>query len=133
MGVHSVVGSPRVLNNAICVTRRQPRRLGRNPNRYGLGESGAATADARGHIGLVAAVVAMDVEQGPASGKNDADVAVELSWHDVRYEVPLKDGTSKVIIDNASGNAKPGELLVIMGGSGGGKSTMLGYRTASRR
>ncbi|CEO95409.1 ABC transporter domain-containing protein [Plasmodiophora brassicae] len=67
----------------------------------------------------------MDVEQGPASGKNDADVAVELSWHDVRYEVPLKDGTSKVIIDNASGNAKPGELLVIMGGSGGGKSTML--------
>lgn len=52
-----------------------------------------------------------------------------LKWTDVVYSVDIKDKdgtqTTKEILHGVSGYANPGELLVIMGPSGAGKTTLM--------
>jgi len=55
-----------------------------------------------------------------------------LEWSSVTYTIKVKSGkvfkpefTDKTILDGVSGVARPGELLSIMGPSGGGKTTLL--------
>ncbi|GMF25051.1 unnamed protein product [Phytophthora lilii] len=51
-----------------------------------------------------------------------------LEWRDLALRVPIANepgATEKVILHDANGVAKPGELLAIMGPSGAGKSSLL--------
>ncbi|KAK8685689.1 hypothetical protein V6N13_041686 [Hibiscus sabdariffa] len=52
-----------------------------------------------------------------------------LKFEDVTYKVPVKDGkkseTNKYILHGITGLVHPGELLALMGPSGGGKTTLL--------
>jgi ABC-type bacteriocin/lantibiotic exporter with double-glycine peptidase domain len=62
---------------------------------------------------------------------------LSLSWHNVKIRAEPKErlcrkkkGISpqtKVIIDNISGSAHPGEFISIIGASGAGKTTLLNY------
>ena len=52
---------------------------------------------------------------------------ITLTWKNLSASV--KD---KVIVDNISGYAKPGEMLAIMGPSGAGKTTLLSMITGKR-
>ncbi|KAF5670566.1 ATP-binding protein subfamily G (WHITE) member PDR [Fusarium heterosporum] len=47
-----------------------------------------------------------------------------FQWHDVCYEVKIKDETRK-ILDHVDGWVKPGTLTALMGVSGAGKTTLL--------
>jgi ABC-type glutathione transport system ATPase component len=62
------------------------------------------------------------------SAAADADPRALLTWEDVRVTVASgrPPGASDVrILDGISGYARPGEVLAIMGPSGGGKTTLL--------
>ena len=57
---------------------------------------------------------------------------MRLEWYDLRVVKTIHSGRfykrtteDKVIIDGVSGIAEPGELLAIMGPSGGGKTSLL--------
>ncbi|KAI8821334.1 ABC-2 type transporter-domain-containing protein [Fimicolochytrium jonesii] len=53
---------------------------------------------------------------------------MEIYWEDIRYGVSVGSGKTKgtkEILKGDTGRAKPGELIAIMGGSGGGKTTLL--------
>ena len=58
-----------------------------------------------------------------------------MSWSDVKIvAMPPKGrcgsaakGEPKVILDNVSGSAMPGQFLSIIGASGAGKTTLLNY------
>ncbi|KRX09321.1 P-loop containing nucleoside triphosphate hydrolase [Pseudocohnilembus persalinus] len=52
--------------------------------------------------------------------------SVRLDFVDVTVEVPIKGGTKR-ILNKVSGYVKPGEILYIMGPSGGGKTTLLDF------
>lgn len=53
-----------------------------------------------------------------------------LEWRDLTLQVSIKNpqtkqSEAKTILNQATGTAKPGEVLMIMGPSGAGKSTLL--------
>ncbi|KAJ3220188.1 hypothetical protein HDU67_005514 [Dinochytrium kinnereticum] len=53
-----------------------------------------------------------------------------VNWTNVGYSVPTPEskkgkGPEKVILNNMTGAAEPGQIIAIMGGSGAGKSTFL--------
>jgi ABC-type multidrug transport system permease subunit len=48
-----------------------------------------------------------------------------IHWENVSYEVPLKKGETKEILNNIDGWVKPGTLTVLMGATGAGKTTLL--------
>lgn len=52
----------------------------------------------------------------------DAVEPVTLAWKSIRISVRQ---TGRVLLDNVSGFAKPGQLLALMGASGSGKTTLL--------
>lgn len=51
-------------------------------------------------------------------------ISVSLSWEEISYTVKTHHGSSE-ILKRVSGYANPGELLVIMGSSGSGKTSLL--------
>lgn len=53
--------------------------------------------------------------------------SIRLDFKDVCYEVTLKGGKKKTILNNVSGYVLPGEILYIMGPSGGGKTSLLDF------
>ncbi|KAJ6631165.1 ABC transporter CDR4 [Mycena sp. CBHHK59/15] len=46
-------------------------------------------------------------------------------WKDVCYDIKLKDGSDRRLLDNVDGWVKPGTLTALMGVSGAGKTTLL--------
>ena len=54
------------------------------------------------------------------------DNTVRLDFKDICFDVDVK-GKKKRILNNISGYVNPGEILYIMGPSGGGKTTLLDF------
>lgn len=50
--------------------------------------------------------------------------ALHLTWKNIKYEVKIKNETKEILHD-ISGEARPGEMLALMGSSGAGKTTLL--------
>jgi len=52
---------------------------------------------------------------------------LEISWRNLSYTIADKNSDSgrKVVLDNVSGDAKPGRLLAIIGPSGAGKTSLI--------
>ena len=95
--------------------------------------------------------VKVEIDLGPQTGSSASmEVAIEepgkplensrrlkLEWYDLNLVAQTKEGffrgevTEKKILNNISGVANPGELLSIMGPSGGGKTSLL--NSLSRR
>jgi ATP-binding cassette subfamily G (WHITE) protein 2 (SNQ2) len=48
-----------------------------------------------------------------------------FTWQDVCYDVTVKAGTQRRLLDNVHGYVKPGTLTALMGESGAGKTTLL--------
>jgi len=70
--------------------------------------------------------------------KSSAPLRLRLEWTNVSLQKNIKEGSffrsktsQKQILKDLSGAAEPGELLAIMGPSGGGKTSLL--NTLSRR
>eukprot|EP00732_Lithocolla_globosa_P002455 Lithocolla_globosa_v1_NODE_1615_length_2446_cov_108.467169.p1 type:complete len:653 gc:universal NODE_1615_length_2446_cov_108.467169:1985-27(-) len=62
---------------------------------------------------------------GSKENLHDPIQRIQLSWHEIEVEVPLKHNRTRKILRNCYGTARPGEVLAIMGASGGGKTTLL--------
>jgi ABC-type lipoprotein export system ATPase subunit len=61
----------------------------------------------------------------PEEGKIAPVTPNLLAWHRLCCSYKMKSGEDKVTLSNASGAMRQGELVAIMGASGGGKSTLL--------
>jgi ATP-binding cassette subfamily G (WHITE) protein 2 len=60
-----------------------------------------------------------------ASVAPSSSSTVSLVWKDLTYQVKLKKGEKKTILDNVAGYVQGGRLVAMMGPSGSGKSTLL--------
>ncbi|KAJ3119298.1 ATP-binding cassette sub- G member 2 [Physocladia obscura] len=66
--------------------------------------------------------VKVDDDLPPISSENSS----EIRWKNVTYTVPYgKTKEPKVLLKNATGYVRQGQMVAIMGGSGAGKSTLL--------
>jgi ABC-type Mn2+/Zn2+ transport system ATPase subunit len=48
-----------------------------------------------------------------------------FTWEHINYDIALRDGTRRRLLDNVTGYVKPGTLTALMGESGAGKTTLL--------
>ncbi|SPJ89757.1 probable ABC1 transport protein [Fusarium torulosum] len=78
---------------------------------------------AMAHIGPVVTAERTRSRTNGAGGMLQEQTSV-FQWHDVCYEVKIKDETRK-ILDHVDGWVKPGTLTALMGVSGAGKTTLL--------
>ncbi|XP_054798832.1 ABC transporter G family member 22-like [Prosopis cineraria] len=62
---------------------------------------------------------------------------IHLKFEDVKYNVPLRgeksSGEGKYILHGITGSVRPGEILALMGPSGGGKTTLLNILSGRTR
>ncbi|KIW28533.1 hypothetical protein, variant 2 [Cladophialophora immunda] len=56
-----------------------------------------------------------------------------LTWEKVTYDITLRDGSQRRLLDNITGYVKPGTLTALMGESGAGKTTLLNALAARLR
>ncbi|KAJ7512027.1 ABC-2 type transporter-domain-containing protein [Mycena galericulata] len=67
---------------------------------------------------------------GGVSSKRPEDVKIPpqkkiFLWKDVCYDIKLKDGSDRRLLDHVDGWVRPGTLTALMGVSGAGKTTLL--------
>lgn len=48
-----------------------------------------------------------------------------FTWEHINYDIALRDGTRRKLLNNVTGYVKPGTLTALMGESGAGKTTLL--------
>ena len=56
---------------------------------------------------------------------HDEHTGLKIQWVHITYSIKLRNRTVKRILNNVTGEARPAELMYIMGPSGSGKSTAL--------
>ncbi|KAL4182814.1 hypothetical protein AMTRI_Chr11g95030 [Amborella trichopoda] len=67
-----------------------------------------------------------DLESGNHNKiKSEPTYPISLKFTDVKYQVGKNGGEEKYILHGVTGSAQPGEVLALMGPSGGGKTTLL--------
>lgn len=99
----------------------------------------------RGHTPVSIQEKACDEETG-AVGGNHAQIAEKavdasdtiqrqtaiFSWRNVCYDIKIKRGEEKRILDHVDGWVKPGTLTALVGVSGAGKTTLLDVLAARK-
>ncbi|KAJ7207127.1 ABC-2 type transporter-domain-containing protein [Mycena pura] len=73
------------------------------------------------------------LDEKPSAGmsnKRDKDIKIPpqkkiFMWKDVCYDIKLKDGSDRRLLDHVDGWVKPGTLTALMGVTGAGKTTLL--------
>ncbi|KAJ7057894.1 ABC-2 type transporter-domain-containing protein [Mycena amicta] len=66
--------------------------------------------------------------KAPAKGPDEVKIPRQTKifmWKDVCYDIKLKDGSDRRLLDHVDGWVKPGTLTALMGVSGAGKTTLL--------
>lgn len=82
-------------------------------------EKGGATDEERGAVDSRGAEEKLRTDSGDSiSVPMMTDV---FTWKDVQYDVTLKKGETRRLLDNISGFVAPGKLTALMGESGAGK------------
>ncbi|KAJ7057874.1 ABC-2 type transporter-domain-containing protein [Mycena amicta] len=67
-------------------------------------------------------------ERAPARREDEIKIPRQTKvfmWKDVCYDIKLKDGSDRRLLDHVDGWVKPGTLTALMGVSGAGKTTLL--------
>lgn len=59
---------------------------------------------------------------------NAAELRVRISFRNVYFRVVTREDTTLEILKNVSGHCLPGRVLSIMGPSGAGKTTLVGFK-----
>ncbi|TPX34351.1 hypothetical protein SmJEL517_g02928 [Synchytrium microbalum] len=73
-----------------------------------------------------AAYYAKEVQVAESKIEKFAEDSITLQWRNVGYALPKGRGKEpKRILKNLSGDARPGEVIAILGGSGAGKTSLL--------
>jgi ATP-binding cassette subfamily G (WHITE) protein 2 (SNQ2) len=86
-------------------------------------EKGGATDEERGNVDSRGAEEKLRADSGDSiSVPMMTDV---FTWKNVQYDVSLKKGETRRLLDNISGFVAPGKLTALMGESGAGKTTLL--------
>ncbi|KAL4541398.1 hypothetical protein Ndes2526B_g05928 [Nannochloris sp. 'desiccata'] len=87
------------------------------------------TAD--GGYGAGAAAAAGKVGATAASSSQVVDPVREIAFYDINKIVPIPGGETRAILSHVSGVARMGELVGILGPSGGGKTSLLSILAGS--
>ncbi|CAN8000458.1 unnamed protein product, partial [Ixodes hexagonus] len=86
-----------------------------------------------GSVDLTPKIISM--QNGGHSSPTTTLPRISVSWKNLSYSVPTAKGEKKKLLDELSGNLRPGELTAIIGPSGAGKTTLLnilsGFQTRS--
>ncbi|RYP43328.1 hypothetical protein DL770_011720 [Monosporascus sp. CRB-9-2] len=104
-------------------------RRGQIPPPFKAGKSATRDADpeaqARGNQPVVAEKGESNVGSGSFNGNGLTASTSVFHWEDLCYDIKVKGGAERRLLDHVDGWVKPGVSTVLMGVSGAGKTTLL--------